>query len=145
MKWLLITSSIAFLLLTASTVAQAQSGVPVAPVPTASEIMFSGGISPGEVTATPEMWFYQQELRRYENPKTAVRQKAEFEAVQRRQRIAARRWFGFSNARPMASVDPIHGDYSPSWTGSDRYHPFRWTSPGPAVIVARPISTVRTY
>lgn len=145
MKWLLITLSIVFLLLSVSTVAQAQSAVPMAPAPAASEIIFSGGISPGEVSATPEMWFYQQELRRYENPKTAVRRNAEFEAAQRRRRIAARRWFGFSNARPTAGIDPVHGDYSPSWTSGKRYHPFRWSGHGPAVVVVRPNPTVRTY
>ena len=54
-------------------------------------------ISPGEVTATPEMWFYEQAIRRYDDPKNAVRAAAEFKANQRRARIAAMDWYGYSN------------------------------------------------
>ncbi len=46
---------------------------------------------------TPEMWFYIQENRRYDDPKQMVRRKAEFKAVQRQRRIAAMQWYGFSN------------------------------------------------
>src|SRR6266496_763469 len=44
--------------------------------------------SPGQVQATPEIWFYQQELARYNqpNPKTLVRVAAEQKAAQRRAR-----------------------------------------------------------
>src|SRR6476620_7493837 len=50
--------------------------------------------SPGQVQATPEMWFYQQELARYNQPnaKTLVRIDAEQKAGQRRARIAAMQW-----------------------------------------------------
>ena len=90
----------------------------------------SGVLSAGTVPATAEMWFYEQQLREYLNPKLAVRRKAEFQAKQRRQRIAAMRWFGFSNQRPTASPDPFNGDYSPSWTGANVLHPFRWNGCG---------------
>jgi len=76
--------------------------------------------------ATPEMWFYDQALRRYNDPKTAVREKADFRAVQRERRLEAMRWFGLSNSRPHASSDPFHGDYSPVWVASPGYFPSRW-------------------
>ena len=91
--------------------------------------------SAGSVTATPEMWFYEQQLREYLSPKLAVRRKAEFKSQQRNQRIAAMRWFGFSNIRPTASPDPFNGDYSPCWTGADVLHPFRWSGCGYAADV----------
>ena len=95
----------------------------------------SGVLSAGTVPATAEMWFYEQQLREYLNPKLAVRRKAEFKSKQRNQRLAASRWFGFSNLRPTASPDPFNGDYSPSWTGADVLHPYRWNGCGYAAGV----------
>ena len=107
MKWLASGLCIGFLVI----------AVPgMAGPPTAAEIRFGNTISVGEVTPTPEMWFYQQYVRQYQDPKLAVRSKAEERAAQRRGRIASRQWFGFSNARPKAGIDPIHSDYSPAWT-----------------------------
>ena len=100
-------------------------------------------ISPGEVTATPEMWFYEQELRRYEDPKYAIRARAEQKSAQRLARIAAMKWYGLSNSRPRANPDPVHGVYSPQWI-SNGYSPFQW--PGPSnstIIVDVPRSTSR--
>jgi len=96
------------------------------------------GISPGDVTATPDMWFYEQSLRQYNDPKSVVRQKAEFRTAERMRRMAALRWFGFSNSRPMAGVDPIHGDYSPSWSSGNVYQPFRWAGGRTSTIVVAP-------
>ena len=90
----------------------------------------SGVTSAGTVPATAEMRFYEQQLREYLNPKLAVRRKAEFQTQQRQNRLAAMRWFGFSNARPLAGPDPVNGDYSPYWTGADVLHPFRWNGCG---------------
>ncbi|MGW8258281.1 MAG: hypothetical protein ACWGMZ_12405, partial [Thermoguttaceae bacterium] len=67
-------------------------------------------ISPGEVKATPEMWFYEQAMRQYQDPKMMVRANAEFRARQRQRRLAAMRWFGQSNSRPHANSDPFNGD-----------------------------------
>src|SRR5215211_1911033 len=55
---------------------------------------------------TPEVWLYTQEWRRHDDPAQAVRRKAEARAAGRIQRLEAMRWFGFSNARPQASVTP---------------------------------------
>ncbi len=99
-------------------------------------------ISPGEVTATPEMWFYQQELEQYHDPKLAVRRKAEFRAEQRQRRMAALKWFGFSNQRPTAGVDCLHGDYSPAWTANNSHYPFRWSGYGQPWVAAVPVGRV---
>jgi hypothetical protein len=87
-------------------------------------------VSPGELKATPEMWFYEQNLRQYKDPKMAVRAKAEFRADQRQRRIESMKWFGFSNSRPRASADPFHSDYSPGWVSNPGYYPSRWGGVG---------------
>jgi hypothetical protein len=84
------------------------------------------------------MWFYQQAMRHYEDPKVAVRQAAELRGQQRRQRLAALEWYGLSNARPRASSDPFHGDYSPGWSASSVYYPYRWIGPVEPVVVVNP-------
>lgn len=103
-------------------------------------------LSPGEVKTTPEMWFYEQYMRQYQDPKMAVRANAEFQADQRRRRLASMQWFGMSNSRPRACSDPVHGDYSPGWTSNNTAYPYRWTGIGPTWYVARPEhETVVTY
>ncbi len=69
-------------------------------------------------TQSESMWFYLQELRRYDDPQQAVRRKAEQKALQRRQRLAAMKWFGWSPGRPTANPTPGMGNYSPSWLGN---------------------------
>ena len=80
----------------------------------------------GELTPTPSMWLYEQERRRYEDPRSSVRVNAEQRGVQRRQRIAAMQWFGYSNSRPTVSVTPFTGTAAPQW-GSNSADPFIWT------------------
>ena len=80
------------------------------------------------------MWFYDQAMRQYQDPKLAVRRNAELRAEQRQQRLAAMQWYGLSNARPRVSSDPIHTDYSAAWTGGNIYYPNRWSSE-PVIIV----------
>ena len=93
-------------------------------------------ISSTEVAATPEMWFYEQYQREYLDPQLAVRRNAEFRAAQRRSRLAAMRWFGFSNQRPQVSSDPWHGDWSSAWRSNNGTHPLQWSGVGrPWVIV----------
>jgi hypothetical protein len=81
---------------------------------------------PSSGTVTPEMWFYTQEYQRYKSPKEAVRRKAEARAAQRQNRLAAQRWFGLSNSRPVASPVPYFGVYSPSWVGNT-WSPYYWS------------------
>jgi hypothetical protein len=90
--------------------------------------------TPSMANLTPEMWLYLQERDRYDDPAQAVRRKAEDRATQRNHRMAARKWFGFSNTRPTASPLPIMGSYSPFWAGND-IDPNRWNGIGPATII----------
>jgi hypothetical protein len=94
--------------------------------PVASGMKFDTVVSPGEVKATPDMWFYEQNLRLYKDPKMAVRAQAEFRARQRQLRIESMKWFGMSNSRPRVNGDPLHGDYSASWVATPGYYPMRW-------------------
>jgi len=95
-------------------------------------------VSPGEVQATPEMWFYEQAMQEYLYPALAVRREAEFRAQERHRRIESMRWYGMSNARPRAAVDPIDGDYSPHWTSNNTFFPNRRVGAGVPWIVIRP-------
>lgn len=93
-------------------------------------------ISLGQMTPTPEMWFYDQAQRQHSDPQSAVREKAEFESIQRQRRIAARQWFGVSNARPNAEVTPMMGTYSPTWVSNTR-NPAQWSGQGPVYSANR--------
>jgi hypothetical protein len=88
----------------------------------------------GQLTPTSEMWLYQQSLRRYSDPQAAVRRRAEFEADQRQARLAAQRWFGYSNSRPTVSPTPFTGNYSPMWTSNSPYST-EWRGVNSATIV----------
>ncbi len=98
---------------------------------------FGTEISLGEVKPTPEMWFYQQELRLWQDPKVVVRKKAEFRTQQRMQRIASQRWFGINNLRPMAAPVPfMSSSYSPYWASNSR-DPYRWMAFGRSMVIVR--------
>jgi hypothetical protein len=81
--------------------------------------------STGELTPTPEMWFYEQELRRWDDPQNIVRANAEERAAQRRARLAAMAWYGMSNSRPNVSPDPTDSPYAAHWR-SNGYQPSEW-------------------
>lgn len=134
MRWLFAVSMVAFLV-----PATADAAKPIERALTAQPMA-----SPGDIT--PEMWFYEQYQREYQDPKLAVRRKAEFQAMQRDRRLAAQRWFGYSNQRPQASCDPMHSEYSAHWTGNNPAYPQRWQGASPAWIAVRPAdSPGRTY
>jgi hypothetical protein len=90
------------------------------------------------ISHTPEMWFYEQERIRYEDPKMAVRRRAELRAAQRSERIAAQEWYGINNSRPMVSTTPMFESYSPYWS-SNTYDPKRWRPYGTPTAVLVPI------
>lgn len=93
-------------------------------------------LSTGVLNPTPQMWFYQEELRQYLDPRLAVRRNAEVRAAQRQARIAARKWYGMSNSRPYCSPDPFNGDYSPHWSNGSPNYPNRWSwTPRPWFVV----------
>jgi len=100
-------------------------------------LAFRGGLSSGQVVETPEMWFYEEYRRDYHDPHMMVRRNAEFRAQQRRHRLAALKWFGFSNSRPRASSDPLHNDYSPYWAGNNAHYPYRWQGTGSPWLTMR--------
>ena len=132
MKWLSVAACGVFLLISASAFAQ-ETGIQV-------------GISPGDVGPTPEMWFYEKYQQDYLDPKMQVRKNAEFRGAQRRARLAAMQWFGFSNSRPRVGTDPYHGDYAPCWTSNNSAYPFRWSGVGqPWYTASPPRSTFPDY
>ena len=92
----------------------------------------------GVVAPTPGMWFYEQEMRRVDDPKLAVRRKAEQRAQARLDRMAAMAWYGMSNSRPTASVTPfLGGTFSPHWAGTN-FDPMRWRPITPSYVAERP-------
>jgi hypothetical protein len=98
-------------------------------------------MSLGELTPTPQMWLYEQERRRYEDPRNTVRANAEYKGAQRRQRIAAMQWFGYSNARPTRSATPTHNTSAPHWGGNDAHDPSLWNGVGRPTVVLAPETT----
>lgn len=78
-----------------------------------------------ELAPTQDMWFYLQELKRYDDPHVMLRRVAEKKGEQRRQRLAAMKWFGFSPSRPTANPIPSMGVHSPMWIGGGP-DPYQW-------------------
>jgi hypothetical protein len=137
MRWLLLSLSIVFVLVAVPAMAQS---------PLMNEIRISGGgVTAGAVTPTSEMWFYQEQLRQYMDPKMSLRRIAEEKSKQRKARLNAQRWYGQSNIRPMIGTDPVHGDWGARWTSGNRYHPNRWSHFGPAVVVVRSRGQQKAY
>jgi len=126
--------SIAAVMLATSYTAPAFSQAPPPP----PESQSPSRVSFGQLQPTERMWFYEQQQRAYADRKLAVRKKAEVTYAQRRARIAARKWFGFSNARPVASPMPWYRPYSPGWIGNS-HDPSHWAGYGHTPIVLRPI------
>ena len=109
---------------------------PEAPTPTVTPTMTP--------TMTPEMWLYEQQRQRYDDPKETVRRNAKLKAQQRRARIASRKWFGYSNLRPVASTSPFYETYSPGWR-SNSHDPYLWTTGYPSVVLYPNWSMIRMY
>ena len=129
MRWLVIVLAVLVGCIVVPALAEKPT-IAVRPAPTPG-----ANFSMGELTPTPEMWFYEQYVRQYQDPKVAVRANAEFRADQRQKRIAAMKWYGFSNQRPKAGVDPIHSDYSPAWSSGSANYPYRWSSANATTVV----------
>ena len=61
-------------------------------------------------------------------------------------RLAAMKWFGFSNQRPQAIADPLYSDYSARWTSNHASFPNRWSARGRPWIILQPAgSGTRMY
>lgn len=92
-------------------------------------------LSTDRVQTTPEMWFYQQEQARYENPKDAVRRKAAYAATQRQWRIAMMKAQGLSKLRPTTTHTPFFNTYLPT------QDPYRWGFGRGVMEVQAPVTT----
>jgi len=80
--------------------------------------------------------YYEETLRRYDDPWAAVRRKAEFRAAQRQRRIAAMKWYGYSAARPTANPTPWGASYGATWTNS-QIRVGSWAAGGRALYLPR--------
>lgn len=86
-------------------------------------------VSWGQLQPTADMWLYEQRKADYLDPKLAVRRKAEQKTAERQSRIAAMKWYGLSNSRPVANPTPFTGVYSPGWHANN-YNSYRWSWTG---------------
>ncbi len=89
-----------------------------------------------QVAQTEDMWFYLQELRRHDDPQVLIRQKSEKKGEQRRGRLAAMKWFGWSQSRPTANPTPWTGVFAPHWTGNG-VDPSMWIGSGYVTTAVR--------
>ncbi len=106
----------------------------------------NASLSSGELKPTPEMWFYEQQQQQYEDPKAAVRRNAERKTSQRQARLAAMKWFGFSNMRPQCTITPGFDDWSPVWRSNNTYFGSRWNGIGcPWISVETGYPSLRRY
>ncbi|MEX2188704.1 MAG: hypothetical protein WD875_17985 [Pirellulales bacterium] len=116
---------------------EAEGGATVRQPPVRNTLRRDATPSLGSPSPTMETWLYEQERKRYDNPKEIVRRNAEYHMAQRQRRIESRKWFGYSNTRPTASPNPWYETYSPTWTGNS-VHPFEWSGVGGPAVVLRP-------
>jgi hypothetical protein len=86
--------------------------------------------SPGEYPISREARAHEQYLLQTQAQAESVHRAAFARAEQRTRRLESQRWFGISNTRPMASIDPYDGDYSPGWVSNCPFYPFRWVGAG---------------
>ncbi|MGO9113502.1 MAG: hypothetical protein ACLP9L_30085 [Thermoguttaceae bacterium] len=98
---------------------------PLPPVPLAAP-----AASPGEAQMSREARAHEQYLLQSQAQAESVHRAAIARAEQRTRRLESQRWFGISNTRPTASVDPYDGDYSPGWVSNYPFYPFRWVGSG---------------
>ena len=91
------------------------------------------GGSPGDAQISREARAHEQYLLQSQAQAESVHRAAVARAEQRTRRLESQRWFGISNTRPTASVDPIDGDYSAGWVPtirSIRFAGWEAASPG---------------
>jgi hypothetical protein len=87
-------------------------------------------LSPGEALTPREVRSHEQYLLQSQAQAESVHRAAVARAEQRTRRLESQRWFGMSNTRPSASVDPYDGDYSPGWVSNYPFYPYRWIGSG---------------
>jgi hypothetical protein len=113
----------------------ASRGYAQKPAPPANDLRRD--LTTSQPATTPEMWLYEQERSRYEDPKAAVRRKAELRAWQRAERLAAMKWYGQSNSRPVISATPHTDTYGAGWV-SNTPNPYEWRGGSASAVVVRP-------
>jgi hypothetical protein len=86
--------------------------------------------SPGEDLVSREARAHEQHLLQSQAAAESVHRAAVARAEQRTRRLESQRWYGISNTRPTAAVDPIDGDYSPGWVSNYPFSPYRWLGGG---------------
>ncbi|MCS7305398.1 MAG: hypothetical protein NZ602_09875 [Thermoguttaceae bacterium] len=114
----------------------APAAAPLAPPPGPTDLVPPNANRPGSVLPSPEVspYPYPANERSALDPKTLLQQRAAQESAARMRRLTALKWFGYCNSRPVAGVDCIHSDYSPSWTANNPHYPFRWVGAGPTWV-----------
>jgi hypothetical protein len=116
-----------------SVAAPAWSDVEAVPPPPAAPQAAPATVSPGspgEAQASREARAHELYLLQSQSQAESVHRAAVARAEQRTRRIESQRWFGVSNKRPMASVDPYDGDYSAFWASNYPFYPLRWVASG---------------
>jgi hypothetical protein len=83
-----------------------------------------------ETPMTPEARAHEQHLLQAQAAAESVHRAAEARFEQRTRRLESQRWYGISNSRPTAAIDPYDGDYSPGWVSNYPFAPYRWIAGG---------------
>jgi len=87
-----------------------------------------------ETNVSPEMT-YRQQYQQAPTPTEIVLQRAAINADQRNQRLAAMKWFGYSNSRPRSGVDVNGGDQAPGWVSDNPAFPYQFSGYSTSQIV----------
>jgi hypothetical protein len=89
-----------------------------------------GTATPGEYQISPETRAHEMRILESQAQAESVIRAAKARAEQRTRRLESQRWFGVSNKRPSASVDPFDGDYAAYWASNYPFYPLRWVGSG---------------
>jgi hypothetical protein len=103
--------------------------VPSLPIPITPPAA-PAAVSPGEAAMSPEARAHEMHLLQAQAQAESIHRAAVARAEQRTRRLESQRWFGVSNSRPNASVDPFDGDYAPFWASIYPFYPLRWVASG---------------
>lgn len=84
-----------------------------------------GTMPPADTRMESDLYLYLQAMERYEEPRQAVRRKAEEKSAQRRDRLASMKWYGYSPSRPTTNYVPWTSSYGQHWVGNGP-NPYSW-------------------
>jgi len=104
-----------------------------APAAAQNGLLDPGPAAAGGSEARPE---YSQTIGRL-TPTEIIQQKAQAKAAQRQSRIAAREWYGYSQARPTTNAVPFTGMYGPQFQGRAFARPAAHYVQRPILILSR--------